>query len=596
MCSSDLQLYNVCSEVTELLANDLDRSGVVASRTFLANTNSIARPGQPPTILAAFDYGLRWPRDPLPFPVFTHSNPMATMTRPEATGIGPSSMPAGYAKTSSSFKLVVRSPGTWPEVLEAAGAGSALAYGGLSISSGLNGQTSAVYTEVPLAPPVSLAQFTHANFTLRDQEPLFAIGNSFASLYNALNAMKEDNYGLTTWDQTWMINAALFDRYFLSGAAPEITRGSTVTEKRKLDVVLDDFANGRAPLANPRITLFSNRDTTTVRAMLGNHRRIAGAILNEGAFNVNSTSVEAWASLLASAKRNAMGAATETQPAPDQNARYPRAVRADKAGYNYRSPITAANAWTGLNTLDDDQLRLLAKSIVAEIRTRVFLPHRSLYTSINHTATESYTIPLPFIGLAQFVNRYLCGYHYDTSLAGCLQTAIVRADVDGANLSNRTTTPAPIASTALLAASGLPGSVPWTPLDPIIQSALTAQDPRTPGTNRGHLLAGAPTSLLQSDLLEAIGPALTTRSDTFVIRCYGDVTTNAGAITPKAGCWIEAVVQRSPEFCDPTQPPETEVCDPTDSYRFNPQLKMVNRLLGRRFQVISLRYLSPKEL
>ena len=32
------------------------------------------------------------------------------------------------------------------------------------------------------------------------------------------------------------------------------------------------------------------------------------------------------------------------------------------------------------------------------------------------------------------------------------------------------------------------------------------------------------------------------------------------------------------------------------SYRFNPQLKMVNRLLGRRFQVISLRYLSPKEL
>ena len=311
---------------------------------------------------------------------------------------------------------------------------------------------------------------------------------------------------------------------------------------------------------------------------------------------MNSTSVEAWASLLASAKRNAMGAATETQPAPDQNARYPRAVRADKAGYNYRSPITAANAWTGLNTLDDDQIRLLAKSIVAEIRTRVFLPHRSLFTSINHSATESYTIPLPFIGLAQFVNRYLCGYHYDTSLAGCLQTAIVRADVDGANLSNRTINPAPAASTALLAANGLPGSVPWTPPDPIVQSALTAQDPRTPGTNRGHLLAGAPTSLLQADLLAVIGPALTTRSDTFVIRCYGDVTTNAGSITPKAGCWIEAVVQRSPEFCDPTQPPETEVCDPTESYRFNPQLKMVNRLLGRRFQVISLRYLSPKEL
>jgi len=593
--SSDGQLYNVCSEVTELLANDLDRSGTVPTKTYLANA-SIAKPGQPPNIVAVFDYGLRWPRDPLPFPLFSHSNPMATMTRPEATGIGPSAMPPGYAKTSSSFKLVVRSANTWPEVLEATGTGSSQAFGGLSVSSGLSGQSAAVYTEVPLAAPLSLAQYAHANFTLRDQEALFAIGNSFGPLYSPMNAMGDLNYGLTTWDQTWMINAALFDRYYLSGAAPEIVRGATVTEKRNLATVLDDFVAGKAPLANPRTTLFSNRDPVTVRAMVGNHRRIAGATLNEGAFNVNSTSVEAWASLLAAAKRNALGAATETQPAANQNARYPRAVRADKANYNYKSPFTATTAWTGLTTLDDDQLKLLARSIVEEIRTRVFLPHRSLYTSINHSASESYSIPLPFIGLAQFVNRYLCGYHYDTSLAGCLQTAIVRADVDGGNLSNRSGSPAPASSPALLAANTSPGSVPWTPADPIIQANLTLQDPRTPGTNRGHLLVAAPTSLMQSDLLAAIGPALTTRSDTFVIRCYGDVTTNAGAITPKSGCWIEAVVQRSPEFCDPIQPPETEVCDATDSYKFNPQLKMVNRLLGRRFQIISVRYLTPKEL
>jgi hypothetical protein len=148
----------------------------------------------------------------------------------------------------------------------------------------------------------------------------------------------------------------------------------------------------------------------------------------------------------------------------------------------------------------------------------------------------------------------------------------------------------------LLAANTSPGSVPWTPTDTIIRANLTLQDPRTAGVNRGHLLIGAPGSLLQSDLLAVIGPALTTRSDTFVIRCYGDVTTNPGAITSLAGCWIEAVVQRSPEFCDPTQSPETDVCDRTDSYRFNPQLKMVNRLLGRRFHVISVRYLTTREL
>lgn len=593
--SGDGQLYNVCSEVTELLANDLDRSGAAPGKTYLPGFR-LARPGEPPNIVAVFDYGLRWPRDPQPFPLFTHSNPMATMTRPEATGIGPSAMPPGYAKTSSSFKMVVRPANTWPEVLEATGTGSSLAFGGLSVSSGLSGQSSAVYTEVPLSPPLSLAQFTHANFTIRDQEPLFAIGNSFGSLYSPMNGMGDFNHGLTTWDQTWMINAALYDRYFFSGAAPEIVRGTTVTERRNLATVLDDFVAGRAPLANPRITLFSNRDPATVRAMVGNHRRIAGATLNEGAFNVNSTSVEAWAALLAGAKRNAMGAANETQPLASQNARYPRAVRADKAVYNYKSPWTSASAWTGLSTLDDDQIKLLARSIVAEIRTRVLLPHRSLFTSVSHNATESYTIPLPFIGLAQFVNRFLCGYHYDTSLAGCLQTAIVRADVDGGNLSNRSGAPAPVSSQALLAANTAPGSVPWTPPDPIIQANLTLQDPRTEGTNRGHLLVGAPTSLLQSDLLAAIGPALTTRSDTFVIRCYGDLTTSPGATTSRAGCWIEAVVQRSPEFCDPSQPPETEVCDAADSYRFNPQLRMVNRLFGRRFHVISLRYLTPREL
>lgn len=592
---SDGQLYNVCSEVTELLANDLDRSGTIGAKVIPAGV-TLPRAGSPPLILAVFDYGVRWPRDPLPFPLFTHSNPMATMTRPEATGIGPGSMPPGYAKTSSSFKLVVRSANSWPEVLEATGATSSQAFGGLSTSSGLGGQPAAVYTEVPLAPPLSLAQFTHANFTIRDQEPLFAIGNSFGSLYNPINAMGLYYQGVTTWDHPWMLNASLYDRYFFSGAAPEITRGTTVTEKRPLATVLDDFVAGKGGLANPRTVLCSTRDAATVRAMVGNHRRIAGATLTEGAFNVNSTSVEAWATVLAGAKRNAMGAATETQPAPNQNARYPRAARADKAQYNYKSSFNSPNAWTGLATLDDDQIKLLARSIVDEIRERVVLPHRSLYTSINHTATESYAIPLPFIGLAQFVNRYLCGYHYDTSLVGCLQNAIVRADVDGANLSNRTATPAPVSDVNLLAASVAPGSVTWTPLDSGIQSNLQMRDPRSESINRGHLLAGAPTSLMQSDLLSVIGPALTTRSDTFVIRCYGDVTTQPGSLTTKAGCWLEAVVQRTPEFCDPTQPPETEVCGATDSYQFNPQLKLANRLLGRRFQLVSVRVLSPKEL
>ena len=71
-------------------------------------------------------------------------------------------------------------------------------------------------------------------------------------------------------------------------------------------VLLATLARGNA-MTQRELAARMPSDPSTVRAMLGNHRRIAGAILNEGAFNVNSTSVEAWASLLASAKRNAMG-------------------------------------------------------------------------------------------------------------------------------------------------------------------------------------------------------------------------------------------------------------------------------------------------
>jgi hypothetical protein len=111
------------------------------------------------------------------------------------------------------------------------------------------------------------------------------------------------------------------------------------------------------------------------------------------------------------------------------------------------------------------------------------------------------------------------------------------------------------------------------------------------------MLMGAPTSLLQSDILEAIGPALSGRSDTFLIRAYGETTEAPGSISTKAGTWVEAVVQRTPEFVDPSQVPETEVHDPLDVAKNNvAKLKMANCCLGRRFEIVSIRILSQKDL
>jgi len=603
--------FNACSELNALTATDLRRSGAATSLALGASGIALPDEKSEPRILGIHDYGLRWPKDTLPFPIFTHSNPMAAVTRGDANGMPGSSTPNGYAFTSPSYKMMLRPANNWNEVIETPAIAGWQAYGGLSVTSGLGGVASAVYTSVPFSPPLSLAQYTHANFGLRDQEPLFQIGNSFASLgTNIASTYSADGLcGASNHDHAWMANSAIYDRFFLSGAAPVITRGKVVTEAKPLSTVLDEFAAGAGRLANPRTKLFANRDPVTVRAMLADHRRIAGTILTDGTFNVNSTSVDAWAALLASAKRNVMGSATELLPGADKNARFPRAVRADAADYNYKTAFNDKKAWTGLATLDDAQIKLLAKSIVDETRMRIRYNHRYQYgikTGLDvHYVIKNrgVEVPLPYIGLAQFVNRFNCGaYPNQVAFQGCLQNAILRADVDGANLSNRgspmTSAPyfdntklTPITSTNPDTNPAVAGLIPY-----VFQTYnVNAADPRT-NTYKGHSLRAAPTSLMQSDILEAVGSSLSTRSDTFVIRCYGEATDPLDRSRTLAGCWIEAVVQRIPEFCDPSQPPETEVARLTDGQLHNPSLNQTNRTLGRRFVILSTRTLTQKDL
>jgi hypothetical protein len=602
------------SELNTLLTTNLSRSAPSSPAFTFGGTSGVSLPGigAEPRILGVIDQGLRWPLDPGPWPLFSHSNPMAAVTRADASGRATTSTPVGRAFTSPSYRTTMSRPSAWGNVIETTGIVGTETFGGLSqtssLSGGLAGVSSAVYTEVPLAPPLSLAQYTHANFGLRDQDALFQIGQSFAPLncYNNSAATTDSGAGVTNHEGSWMANVALFDRFFLSGAAPVIRRGADVTEVKSLETVLDDFAAGQGKLANPRTWLFAQRDEETVRRMLRDHRRIAGTILSEGTFNVNSTSVPAWAALLASAKRNALGAANELEPSPTNNARFPRAVRADGAAVSHGNNFVEPNAWTGLATLSDDQIWTLARFIVEEMRNRMRFNHRyeyglraTPYLDIHYVIrNRGAEVPLPFIGLSQFLNRFNCApYANDIAWQGCLQNAILRADVAGANLSNRSTPliPAPAFGTAQTAAnSTLAGGVPYV----FVPGNAVATHPRINPTtqNRNHALRAAPTSLTQADILAAVGSSLATRSDTFVIRCFGDAADPLDPSKTHASCWIEAVVQRIPEFCDPSQPPETEVSSPTDGQKHNPLLNPVNQTLGRRFIILSSRMLGPNDL
>ena len=108
--------------------------------------------------------------------------------------------------------------------------------------------------------------------------------------------------------------------------------------------------------------------------------------------------------------------------------------------------------------------------------------------------------------------------------------------------------------------------------------------------------------MCSSDLLQSLGSALTNRSDTFTIRSYGEATHPSGET---GSAWLEVVVQRVPEFLDPTNPAETGVSAPkplkiapsaaTDA-TVSTALTYVNNVLGRRFRIVSMRWLKADEI
>lgn len=610
-------LYNLCSEVTELLSNGLnnDRNGFAPAKVFPAGfISTLAAPGQPPSIFAVFDYSMRWPNDPAPFPVFTQSNPTALMTRPEATGhnVGPS-YGTGYANTSPSFRMSIRSANTWAEVFEPGDGSSALALGGRSNFSGLGGRTTAPVSELPLHAPTSLAQYAHANFGMRDQDPLFSVGSGLAPIFlpldKVINYRPSENW--TSGDRNFLINAALWDRYFLSSAAPEPNPGATFSERRSVGKVLEDLAAGIGRLPNPRMKVWTGRNTTTADGViaLGNalkdRRRIAGQLVNEGAFNVNSTSVDAWAAVLGSTKRAHSGNLAPDAPSATANARYPRGIRADSAASTPRAPWTSADSWDGFASLDDAQVRALARAIVDENRFRTQYRIRTeddrernktgaLGARRFRGATVGTTtpVPTPYLGMSQFVNRFLdpgsSGQGNAVQKAGALQAAIARADADGAEIAVRSGESARFGAAQLGPSQG-PGQNTYA--EPGYREAVEVVDAGNRSglaskafSNQGHASAFAPGNVLQHDILAAIGAGLSARSDTFVIRAYGDVRTPGGETRGRA--WVEAVVQRTPDFCNPTQPPETPFDD----------LTAANKALGRRFRIVSFRWLSANEI
>ncbi len=420
-----------------------------------------------------------------------------------------------------------------------------------------------VLFDVPRAPTgvVSLGQFQHAKLSELVWQPTYAVGNSLAdprlgsdgldrtapkasSAKSAkLGGFDEAEMGWAADNQRsagrddWAANA----RSILGGVPNkdnlaydlsfEVNRTlwdryflstGTAAQKRKF---LENPAKN--PLANGRFEPIPGADADA----LADFHRAASQLMLDGAFNVNSTRPEAWKAMLSATRMSGMGDGTNTP--------FPRVLDPPGGAWKSGDATDGDAAWAGYRELTPAEIARLADAIVAEVKARG-----------------------PFVSLADFVNRRLA--NDETGRKGALQAAI-----DKAGLNQDFIADYPLDNEQSLPDYAHPDHLPdATRIEQTLKPASVAW--------------GAPGFLTQADVLQSLGPALAARSDTFVIRAYGDATELGGKIVARA--WCEAVVHRTPE---PLTPEDSGL---------NSKLAGEPGDFGRRFIVTSFRWLSPDEI
>lgn len=401
------------------------------------------------------------------------------------------------------------------------------------------GLTATPMFTLPREPMTSIGQFQSANVLASGALPHFnyPVGNSHSHPLIATDKVQDGSL----LDHSYALNWRLWDGFYFS----------SLSKDSPVDAAA--FVNGEVPMNSRLIYHAGNTSSPTevISAMTGGDfdtrsRRVASHQMLKGAFNVNSTSVPAWKAVLSGLRDRAVMTRDGSERDSDDQTPFGRLITAQTesdeaaavgggAGTGGQEADRAAR-WVGIHLLTDDQITVLAENIVEQIKLR------------------GQADSAPILTLGEFVNRRPGSSSDIHAVKGLLQTAIEEA--------NQT--------------ASIYSLEDGDPVDSTKIAEVTNGD-----ALRGNTAEGSPADLLQGDILQSIGSFLTTHSDTLRIRSYG----RAGQGENLTEAWCEAIIQRVPEYVDPSDAPEA-----------TPVADSVNDRFGRRYEIVSFRWLSRDEI
>ena len=451
---------------------------------------------------------------------------------------------------------------------------------GLDASSGL---TSLVSAEIPARPLQSLGDLQHLD--LRNCNPFPPFQYNITGNSQAHPMLPPHSVVLSPMqhDDAYCLNHLFFDDWFVSSIAPDL-RDWTSQNERSLDVVYKDFLShsidpkSGSPLPNRMYRPTPEAMDTDVEKAYerdvkpaDSYRHIASKLSVDGMFNVNSTSVAAWRSLLGHALGQRQPYLTESggswnvslAPERDHVVSRMSVAGGGAAGFDSAPAGSFADAleFSGHRALTDEQLDALAEEIVRQVRLRG-----------------------PFLSLSEFINRRLsaASSEEELALAGAVEAALSTLAKRGSSDPKNPYRELQRNSREITAATVT--SMP----------ALAEARYLFPRAAEGWTANALPGWIRQADILRPLAPVLSVRDDTFVIRAYGDARDAQGKIT--ASAWCEAVIRRNPDYIDPSDAATDTPVLGTDSGTEKYLQSTANEQFGRRFTIVSFRWLNPDEV